>query len=78
MTFISVDYLIPRANHILVRDIHMIFYSHVIKHHILALGMIIIILVYINQAIMHIHGLILTIAQSAHSIDYLGESYTRS
>ena len=78
MTFISVDYLIPRANHILVRDIHMIFKSHVINHHILALGMIIIILVYINQAIMPIHGLILTIAQSAHSIDYLDESYTRS
>ena len=78
MTFISVPCSIPRANHILVRDIHMIFKSHVINHHILALGMIIIILVYINQAIMPIHGLILTIVQSAHSIDYLDESYTRS
>ena len=55
MSYISVDNSIIQTNHILVRDINMIFKSNVFSLNRLALSMIKIISVYINQAIMHVH-----------------------
>ena len=54
-SYISVDNSIIQTNHISVRDINMIFKSNVFSLNRLALSMIKIISVYINQAIMHVH-----------------------
>ena len=55
LSYISVDNSIIKTNHILVRDINMIFKSNVFSLNRLALSMIKIISVYINQAIMHVN-----------------------
>ena len=55
LSYILVDNSIIQTNHISVRDINMIFKSNVFSLNRLALSMIKIISVYINQAIMHVH-----------------------